>query len=455
MFFLKKPMDSFNEAYERELHAIFTRFPSFQRVGGAAYKEGIDGMLKWDLAAGHPHRAYACIHVAGTNGKGSVSHLIASVLAQAGYRVGLYTSPHLTDFRERIKVCPGNGVQAECISREGVLDFILKWKDYFSKNDLSFFEITTMMAFDWFASRKVDIAVIETGLGGRLDSTNIINPVLSVITSIGLDHCDMLGHTLGQIAAEKAGIIKPSVPVVIGERDDDAVAGVFADAARCCDAPLFDAADLFPPDSPQVISMLGEMDLKGEYQHKNLCTALAALSVLESFSHGDIFISEQALHSGIVTAASKMGFMGRWQCIDIGHDRFIADIGHNAHGLKYNFAQLAAIFSENQDIPGKIILGFVSDKDVDSALRLVPQIPGKTIEVICTNADSPRAMKASDLAEHFNRIHSHAIAQGRFRLNVCDTVAGALEQAAGQGGVIYVGGSTFVVAEALPILLGK
>lgn len=446
----------FDERYEAEISAIFNRFPSFQRVGASAYKPGIDGMSRWDEAAGHPHRRFASVHVAGTNGKGSVSHLIASVLAAAGYKVGLYTSPHILDFRERMKICNGAGGVAKYISREEVYDFILKWKPYFEENELSFFEITTMMAFDWFASCGVDFAVIETGLGGRLDSTNIITPVLSVITNIGLDHCDMLGDTRREIAFEKAGIIKPGVPVVVGE-DDEEISAVFEDKAAGCDSPLFDASDLYPYDSPFVDDLLADMDLRGEYQRRNLSTSLSALSVLESFGIAGDGIGEGQLYDGITGAASKMRFLGRWQTFVRGDIKAILDIGHNAHGLKYNFAQLVREFSENPGKKACMVFGMVADKDVDSVLPMFPYIPGRSIEVVLTNADSHRSMPAAELERHFLRIHAGRVAEGAYSLrtvpSVKDAVYSVLSDCTAEGGIVYIGGSTFVVAEAMPVFI--
>lgn len=444
--------DDFNDRYEAEISAIFTRFPSFQKVGGAAYKPGIGGIEEWDRVAGHPHRNFVSVHVAGTNGKGSVSHLIASVLASAGYKVGLYTSPHLLDFRERMKICDGAAARAEYISKESVYDFLMKWKQYFVDNSLSFFEITTMMAFEWFSREKVDFAVIETGLGGRLDSTNIILPALSVITNIGLDHCDMLGHTRDKIAFEKGGIIKNNVPVVIGE-DDEEVSEVFDSIAEKCSAPLFDAAEMFPYDSPEMKSYLEDMDLKGIYQKNNLSTAMAALSVLESFGVLETHISDGALHDGIANAAYKMRFLGRWQREQCGESVVISDIGHNAHGLRYNFRQLEELFRSNPDKEPVVILGFVSDKDIDSALELAPHIPGRKIRFILTNASSPRSMPCAELMEHFVRIQSDRISVGDYSAETSSSVEKAVSSVLGSPAVIYVGGSTFVVAEALPLLM--
>lgn len=449
----------FNDRYEAEISAVFNRFPSFQKVGADAYKPGIDNMFKWDEALGSPHRKYLSIHVAGTNGKGSVSHLIASVLASAGYKVGLYTSPHILDFRERMKICNGSGGVARYISKEDVYSFIMKWKGYFVENDLSFFEITTMMALDWFASEKVDFAVIETGLGGRLDSTNIISPVLSVITNIGLDHCDMLGDTRAKIAFEKAGIIKPGVPVVIGE-DDDEISEVFKEKAESGGSALFDASDMFRQDSPFIEELLSEMDLTGDYQRKNLVTSLAALSLLESTGVLDRAVGQDALYDGITGAASKMRFLGRWQTFNRGGNTVILDIGHNAHGLKYNFSQLKSLYQRYPSRHAVMVLGFVADKDIDAALELLPLLPGRTVEIVFTNAASRRALPAGELEKHFMRLYSEEVGNGLYSVlaipSVKEAVMTVLQKLpVDEGSVVYIGGSTFVVAEALPLFAGE
>ena len=275
---------------------LFCRFPSFQKAGSDAYKPGIEHMMFFDQLSGHPHRKYRTIHVAGTNGKGSVANMLASVCAASGMKVGLYTSPHILDFRERMRVLDGRDGSRErlyFISKKEVWDYITEWHETFEHLDLSFFEITTMMAFSWFASQEVDIAVIETGLGGRLDSTNIITPALSVITNIGLDHCDMLGSTLGEIAFEKAGIIKPAVPAVIGESNPETdqvferkvlyinlpEPSFMGDRQRIMSLLTF-ADKTVPPLWYKKDRILRMMDLQGEYQEKNLRTVLAAMDAM-------------------------------------------------------------------------------------------------------------------------------------------------------------------------------
>lgn len=443
-------MENPDTAYGKAISDIFNRFPSFQRVGGAAYKPGIDGMLSWDRAAGHPHSRYLTVHVAGTNGKGSVSHMIASSLAAAGYRTGLYTSPHLLDFRERMKICDGSSACAEYISREEVMAFIGRWKEYFDANSLSFFEITTMMAFEWFASSGVDVAVIETGLGGRLDSTNIITPVLSVITNIGLDHCDMLGTTRPQIAFEKAGIIKQGVPAVIGE-DDPEISGVFSEAASARHAPLYDAASMFPVSSSEVQALAEAMDLRGSYQPANVATSLAALSVLSSSGVLPHAPTPDQVRDGILHAASRMRFLGRWQTVRRGSDTVIADIGHNSHGLKYNFSQLEEMYASGRYSSLTLVLGFVSDKDTASALALLPRVP--QMSLILTRAEGPRAMDPKVLYGHLMEACGDRVASGDIKVSLTSSVSEAAGQALrDDNALIYIGGSTFVVAEALPLL---
>ena len=300
------------ERYNAMIEALFCRFPSFQKVGAGAYKPGIANMEFADQLMGHPHRKYRIIHVAGTNGKGSVSNMLASVLSSCGLRVGLYTSPHILDFRERMRVVEpydggrkrlacvqeseaSSGAAFRLIPKQDVWDFIMKWKDTFDHLDMSFFEITTLMALDWFAGQEVDLVVLETGLGGRLDSTNIVTPVLSVITNIGLDHCDMLGETLPEIAFEKAGIIKPKVPVVVGESNPE-TDPVFERKVLYTNLPepsfmgsrsaimdLLVFADKVEPAMWHTHdTLLAQMDLRGDYQKKNLRTVLAALDVLKN-----------------------------------------------------------------------------------------------------------------------------------------------------------------------------
>ena len=412
------------EAYQELVGRLFSRFPSFQKVGAGAYKPGIANMEFADQLMGHPHRQYKIIHVAGTNGKGSVSNMLTSVLASCGHKVGLYTSPHILDFRERIRVVsqtspaiqgnpchvkPGEaeGPVKESISRliskEYIWDFVHQWQDTFDHLDMSFFEITTLLALNWFASENVDVVVLETGLGGRLDSTNIVTPVLSVITNIGLDHCDMLGETLPEIAFEKAGIIKPCVPVVVGESGPE-IDSVFerkvlytnlaepefmGDRARIMSLLTF-ADKVQPTLWDRHEEILAAMDLQGEYQHRNLRTVLAALDVLdgiESILTGKV--REAPGNSGVpaafsdqkctrcmdalVRTAARTDFHGRWEKLS-DNPYTICDIGHNEHGLKYNFAQLTRMMDSGKFSRLILVYGSVADKDVDAVLHLLPEI---------------------------------------------------------------------------------
>lgn len=473
------------EAYNQMISALFRRFPSFQKAGAGAYKPGIDNMLFFDQLVGHPHRKYATIHVAGTNGKGSVSNMLASILAACGLKVGLYTSPHILDFRERMRVVkctvqPENTV--EYISKEDVWDFWLQWGQTADHLDLSFFEITTMMAFDWFAGQDVDVAVIETGLGGRLDSTNIIAPVLSVITNIGLDHCDLLGDTIAEIAFEKAGIIRPCVPVVVGESDPetDAVferkvlytnlpeASFAGDRSRIMSLLSF-ADKLEPRFWDRHRDMLDAMDLQGVYQERNLRTVLAALDVLLSGNcaaageYGRLEAgvkgllrcdaAEAVVADAVENTAKRMDFHGRWEKL-CDAPYVICDIGHNAHGLKYNFSQLDGMMSGGRFRELIMVYGSVADKDVDAVLRIFPQ----HAHCIFTNAEGKRALPAEELKARYSAV---CLESGRPEgdVRVAGTVKEAVEVAlalarnlSADGScadvLVYIGGSTYVVSEA-------
>ena len=444
------------EKYENMLAKLFVRFPSFQKDGASAYKPGIANMEFIDQLMGHPHRNYRIIHVAGTNGKGSVSNMLASSLASRGLKVGLYTSPHITDFRERMRTVSQSGMS--WVSKQYVWDFVNRWQDTFDHLDLSFFEITTIMALQWFADEGVDIVVLETGLGGRLDSTNIVTPELCVITNIGLDHCDMLGDTLGEIAFEKAGIIKPRVPVVIGESHPE-IDAVFERKVLYTNLPdpyfmgnrnaimsLLTFADRTEPklwsNHEQILS---GMDLQGEYQRKNLRTVLAALDVL-GISEGE------GIADAIVNTAKRTGFRGRWEKLSE-NPLTICDIGHNEHGLRHNFAQLTRMKDRGAELI--IVYGSVADKDVDSVMHLMPE----DATYIFTQAQSKRALAAEKVSQKY---HDFCAANGRDagQVFVKDTVEAAValaqeiaseliaENTEAQP-VIYIGGSTYVVSEAV------
>ena len=462
------------ERYSDMLSALFQRFPSFQKVGSGAYKPGIGNMEFIDQLLGHPHRNYKVIHIAGTNGKGSVSNMLASSLASLGFRTGLYTSPHILDFRERMRVVDGSSSAGEpqfrLIEKEEVWDFVNTYKDTFDHLDMSFFEITTIMALDWFSRQKVDYVILETGLGGRLDSTNIVSPVLSVITNIGLDHCDLLGDTLPEIAFEKAGIIKPCVPVVVGEShsETDAVferkvlytnlpEPMFMGSRKMIEALLTFADRTEPMLWDRHGDMLNNMDLLGEYQYRNLRTALSALSVLSS-AEPQVAAAvkksgETVIADAIVSTSVRTGFRGRWEKVMANPD-VICDIGHNAHGLKYNFAQLSKMRAEGQCSELIVVYGSVADKDLDSVLPLMPV----NARYVFTQAKGKRALSADVIADKFSTAYPSV--NYRIASDVKDAVRMALEMAAdsaserdaGPCPLIYIGGSTYVVSEAVEFL---
>ncbi len=461
------------EAYQELIGRLFNRFPSFQKVGAGAYKPGIANMEFADQMMGHPHRRYKIIHVAGTNGKGSVSNMLTSVLASCGYKVGLYTSPHILDFRERMRIVSESS--SRLISKEYIWNFIHQWQDTFDHLDMSFFEITTLLALNWFASEKVDIVVLETGLGGRLDSTNIVTPVLSVITNIGLDHCDMLGETLPEIAFEKAGIIKPRVPVVVGESGPE-IDAVFerkvlytnlseteymGDRARIMSLLTF-ADKVQPTLWDRHEEILAAMDLQGEYQRRNLRTVLAALDVVGDIIHAKVFQIPQnsevpgtlslenrdRVADALVHTAARTDFHGRWEKLS-DNPFTICDIGHNEHGLKYNFAQLSRMVDSGKFSKLIMVYGSVADKDVDAVLHLLPE----NAVYVFTQADSKRALPAEKIREKYL---SHCLESGRPSgdVHVAPSVAEALEIAfrlssQEESPLIYIGGSTYVVSEAV------
>lgn len=426
--------------YEQTLEYLYSQMPEYQRIGHLAYKPGLDNSLRLDAIFNHPHRNYKTIHVGGTNGKGSTSHLLAAILQESGYKTGLYTSPHLVDFRERIRV---NG---EMIPKEYVVEFVKKYRDDFEPAMPSFFELTMEMAFLYFAEQKVDVAVIEVGLGGRLDSTNIISPDLSVITNIGLEHTQYLGDTLPKIATEKAGIIKPRTPVVIGEIEDEDVRRVFMETATQRNAPVIFAEGamenlrsaktsegwLFSSDDyPDMANQLG-----GLAQEKNAKTVLTAVGELKQIGYQ---IPKEAVFSGFTNVIALTGLMGRWQVLQE-KPRIICDTGHNAHGIRYVAEQL------QQETYDKlhIVFGMVNDKDINAVLTLLPE----DAVYYFTKASVERAMDEKTLAER-------AAALG-LRGETFETVPLAIDAAkttAGENDLIFIGGSSFVVADALPLFL--
>jgi dihydrofolate synthase/folylpolyglutamate synthase len=389
----------------------------YQRVGQSAYKADLAATVHLADYLGNPEESFKSIHVAGTNGKGSTSHMLASVFQEAGYKTGLYTSPHLKDFRERIKI---NG---EMIPEESVTHFINTHISYFEANQLSFFEMTVGLAFDYFRSEKVDIAIIEVGMGGRLDSTNIITPELSIITNIGLDHTQFLGDTLEKVAVEKAGIIKKNIPIVIGETHPETEAVFQRIASERNTSILF--ADRETPSPYQ-------SDLKGSYQKKNTQTVSVALKILQNQGWN---ISEENISKGIANTISNTGLMGRWHILKE-RPKVICDTGHNKEGLELVMAQLKAeIFQKLH-----IVLGVVSDKDLKSVLPLFP----KDATYYFCKPKIPRGLDASLLAV---RALEFGL-KGNEYISVDAAYQSALEQASEED-LIFVGGSTFVVAEVV------
>ena len=351
--------------YEELVQDIFRRFPSVQKEGfrPGAYKPGLEGMRDFNRALGNPAGRLRAVHIAGTNGKGSVAAMTASALTAAGYRTGLYTSPHLLDWRERSRI------DGTMIPRDYAHAFLERWKPYFERENLSFFEITTGLAFKWFADSGTDFAVIEAGLGGRLDSTNILTPAVSVVTSIGLDHCALLGNTREAIAREKAGIMKPGVPCIVGERDAE-TAPVFDAAAASLSpaAPLVYADRHVPPLWDHAPEILAAMDLRADVQRKNLRTVLCALEAL--FPAGEV---PEAVAGGIIHTARDMHFHGRWERLRTDPE-VIADIGHNAHALQHNFAQLESMMASGVYDCLIIVYAVMADKDLGAILPLMPRM---------------------------------------------------------------------------------
>ncbi|MFT5749680.1 MAG: dihydrofolate synthase/folylpolyglutamate synthase [Ancylomarina sp.] len=426
--------------YQETINYLFNQLPMFQRTGKAAYKANLDTTLALDAYFEHPHKNFKCIHVAGTNGKGSVSHILASVLQSAGYKVGLYTSPHLRDFRERVKI---NG---EMISENAVVDFVASHKTKFEELSPSFFEMTVALAFDHFANEKVDVAVIEVGLGGRLDSTNIIDPLLTVITNISFDHTSLLGNSIPIIAGEKAGIIKNNIPVVIGEKQADSQA-VFIEKAKSHSAPILFAEDEFDlletdlhedfrhlvfknVESENELSL--KSDLLGIYQVKNIRTALVALNQLNKISFN---LSDEIIKDGISKIIAQTSLMGRWQCLG-NKPKIICDTGHNVAGISEILKQLNSLQFDHLHI----VIGMVDDKDIDEVLSLLP----KNATYYFTKASIPRALNEEMLKEKADKF--------QLKGNTFKTVAEALsasKKKADKDDLIFVGGSTFIVAEVV------
>ncbi len=431
------------KSYQQVLDFLYSQLPMFQRTGPAAYKDNLDNTICLDEMFNHPHQSFKTIHVAGTNGKGSVSHMLASVLQEAGFNVGLYTSPHLKDFRERIRV---NG---EMISEEAVVQFteFFQVKNEVKKLEPSFFELTVSMAFDYFRSQKVDVAVIEVGLGGRLDSTNIITPEVSVITNISYDHMALLGDTLQKIAAEKAGIIKKDVPVVIGETSADTsfVFEQFAEKAQTeiafADQEYEADYSMLTLDGKQSLNIRrnGELaypglqlDLLGVYQRLNVCSVLKAVDVLNEKGWK---LAEEHIRSGLLKVISNTGLLGRWQIIG-NNPLTIADTGHNQAGIKLVVEQIYQTAWERLHI----VIGMVNDKDQSNVLAL---LPANAIYYF-TKASIPRAAEPEELAAKADLFGL----KGKCYQTVRQALSAALASA-GLNDLVFVGGSTFVVAEIL------
>lgn len=422
--------------YNETIEYLYNSVPMFQKVGAVAYKEGLYNTVKLDEHFGHPHQSYKTIHIAGTNGKGSCSHTIAAILQAQGYRVGLYTSPHLKDFRERIRI---NG---ECISEEYVVDFVAKERSFFEPLSPSFFELTTALAFKYFSDNKVDIAVIEVGLGGRLDCTNIITPQLSIITNISFDHTQFLGDTLGKIANEKAGIIKKDVPVVIGESVDETRPVFLAKAKENGSLILFaeDDSDIISSamadqggiyyDTKSFGRIYGE--LGGIYQKKNTQTILCAIKQLQRTG---IDISKEAVLKGFANVCSLTGLLGRWQKIKE-CPLVICDTGHNVGGWEYLGRQLRMQRCKQV----RIVFGMVDDKDIATVMGLLP----KDAIYYFTKADNKRAIDEHDIMRLGEKLHL----QSTCYPDVKSAYIKALNDASNDD-FIFVGGSSYIVADFL------
>jgi dihydrofolate synthase/folylpolyglutamate synthase len=429
--------------YTEAVNWLYTQLPMYQRIGAAAYKADLNNTIKLCNYFNNPQDHFQSVHIAGTNGKGSTSHMLAAILQESGYKVGLYTSPHLKSFTERIRI---NGKE---IAPDFVVDFVAQNKDFFSSFDPSFFEITVAMAFCYFNQEKVDIAIIETGLGGRLDSTNIITPVLSVITNIGLDHQQLLGNTVKEIAAEKAGIIKQGVPVVIGQLQAD-VADVFTQKASDMNAPILFADKEWTLKTKEVIEeneipyqvlayqhgaaeVKVQTDQLGSYQEHNCKTVLAALEQIRKAGFDKV--SDPARDAGFKQVTALTGLKGRWQILGK-EPLIIADTGHNEDGIRHIISQL----KKQEANQLRMVIGFVNDKSITNILQLLP----RNAIYYFTQADIPRAKPAEEL-------YVEAIKTG-LRGNFYIRSEDALNQAkmdAMSNDIIFIGGSTFIVAELI------
>lgn len=425
--------------YQETLNYLYNSTPVFEHVGAVAYKEGLQNTLALDKHFNHPHTNFKTIHIAGTNGKGSCSHSLASILQEAGYKVGLYTSPHLVDFRERIRV------NDQCISKERVVKFVKDERKFFEPLHPSFFELTTALAFKYFDEQKVDIAIIEVGLGGRLDCTNIISPILSIITNISFDHTQFLGDTLAKIAAEKAGIIKKGVPVIIGEANEETRL-VFQSKANEVNSDIVFAEDnaIVTSSSPIVdggrrynlsnnSTLVGE--LSGDYQERNMNTILCACNILKQMN---IIKNDDIIAKGLTNICKNTGLLGRWQTIQ-NNPTVVCDTGHNVGGWNY----LAPQIKRQQCNQLRIVFGMVDDKDINSVMFLLP----KNAIYYWTQAESKRAIKAERVAE----IAIKHDLRGEIFDNVEVAYTKALQDS-NKDDFVFVGGSSYIVADLLTFL---
>lgn len=421
--------------YQESIEYLYNRLPVFHRVGAAAYKPGLDNTISLMEKLNNPHKRFKSIHIAGTNGKGSVSNLLAAIFQQAGYKTGLYTSPHLVNFGERIRI---NG---KMIDEEFVISFIESNKSVIEKIQPSFFELTMSMAFSYFSENQVDIAIIEVGLGGRLDSTNIITPELSIITNIGFDHVEFLGDTLEKIAFEKSGIIKPKIPVIIGEYLTE-TKQIFIDKAKIENSPVFFAEDLskvifncYEKDKLK-LEYKNETyysDLSGQYQLKNLNTVFAAIDIINKTA--TFSLSSNAIHSGIAKCCQITGLRGRWEKVNE-KPRIIVDTGHNESGIR----EVVNMISYQKFERLRIIIGMVGDKDINSILKILPV----NANYYFTNAQSIRSLPADSLMERASNFGLCGI--------IFSDVNSAIKTAisdASENDLIIITGSNFVVGEAI------
>jgi dihydrofolate synthase/folylpolyglutamate synthase len=423
--------------YSEALQYLYDRLPVFHHIGGAAYKPGLDNTIKLLNAFDNPQQKFKCIHIAGTNGKGSVSNMLSAVFQSAGYKTGLYTSPHLVDFGERIRV------DGQMIAQNYVIEFVKKHQSVFDEIQPSFFEATMAMAFCYFADKQVDIAIIETGLGGRLDSTNIVIPLLSVITNISFDHVAFLGDTLEKIAFEKAGIIKTGIPVVVGEWLPE-TKPVFEKTASEKNAPIYFAEETFDKyyiENQKLVveSSLGKIvsDLSGKYQLRNLSTVLKSLEVFRANYSNDFTIDNKKILHGLENVCTLTGLQGRWQTLQ-SKPKVITDTGHNEAGIAFVCEQLQQQNFETL----RIVIGFANDKDISKILKLLPA----NAKYYFTQANVQRAMEADKLAEKALSVDLI----GTPHKSVKESVKAALYEAAPED-LIFIGGSNFVVGEAIPL----